>query len=327
MAAGDTMPEHAVVRAGTRASRLALWQTEHVIARLAEAWPQLSCERVPIRTLGDRITDVPLPQIGDRGLFTRELEDGLRSGAIDFAVHSLKDLPTEQPEGLSLGAVLSREDPSEVLIARNGGRLADLPAGARLGTSSLRRRAQVMALRADLDIVDIRGNVPTRIQKVQRGEYDATLLAMAGLRRLELTDAVSEVFGAEVMLPAPGQGALAVQVRAGDARILRIVTAIDDLPTRLATAAERRVLNALEGGCQAPIGALATWTAPGTLHLAGIVAGVDGLHLVRAAEERRVDDERAALGLGESVAAVLAAGGARTLIAKARQLTGVGEGR
>ena len=319
------MPEHAVVRAGTRASRLALWQTEHVIARLAHAWPQLSCERVPIRTLGDRITDVPLPQIGDRGLFTRELEDGLRSGAIDFAVHSLKDLPTEQPEGLALGAVLSREDPSEVLIARNGGRLADLPPGARLGTSSLRRRAQVMALRTDLDIVDIRGNVPTRIEKVQRGEYDATLLALAGLRRLELTDAVTEVFGADVMLPAPGQGALAVQVRAGDTRMLRIVTAIDDLPTRLATMAERRVLNALEGGCQAPIGALATWTAPGTLRLAGIVAGVDGLHVVRAAEERPVDDERAALALGESVAAVLAAGGARTLIAQARQLTGVGD--
>ena len=157
------MPELAVVRAGTRASRLALWQTEHVVARLAQAWPQLSFERVRIRTLGDRITNVPLPQIGDRGLFTRELEDGLRGRTIDFAVHSLKDLPTEQPEGLALGAVLSREDPSEVLVARNGRHLADLPPGARLGTSSLRRRAQIMALRPDLDIVDIRGNVPTRI--------------------------------------------------------------------------------------------------------------------------------------------------------------------
>ena len=318
------MPELAVVRAGTRASRLALWQTEHVIARLAQAWPQLSFERVRIRTLGDRITNVPLPQIGDRGLFTRELEDGLRGRTIDFAVHSLKDLPTEQPEGLALGAVLSREDPSEVLVARNGRHLADLPPGARLGTSSLRRRAQIMAVRPDLDIVDIRGNVPTRIEKVQRGEYEATLLALAGLRRLELTEAVSEVFANDVMVPAPGQGALAVQVRADDERTLRIVAAIDDLATRLATAAERRVLNALEGGCQAPIGALATWTAPGRLHLAGIVAGVDGLHLLRAAEERPVADESAALALGESVAAMLASQGARGLIEQARQLAGAG---
>ena len=239
------MREAASIRAGTRASRLALWQTEHVIARLAQAWPQLSFERVRIRTLGDRITDVPLPRIGDRGLFTRELEDALRSRVIDFAVHSLKDLPTEQPAGLALGAVLCREDPSEVLISRSRRRLADLPPGARLGTSSLRRRAQVMALRRDLDIVDIRGNVPTRIEKVQRGEYDATLLALAGLRRLTLTDAATEVFASDVMVPAPGQGALAVQVRTDDERILRIVTAVEDLETRLATAAERRVLTAL----------------------------------------------------------------------------------
>ena len=223
------MPDAPSIRAGTRDSRLALWQTEHVIARLAQAWPELSFERVRIRTLGDRITDVPLPRIGDRGLFTRELEDALRSGAIDFAVHSLKDLPTEQPDGLALGAVLSREDPSDVLISRHRRRLADLPPGARLGTSSLRRRAQVMALRRDLDIVDIRGNVPTRIEKVERGEYDATLLALAGLRRLELTDVATEVFGSDVIVPAPGQGALAVQVRADDARILRIVAAVQDL--------------------------------------------------------------------------------------------------
>jgi hydroxymethylbilane synthase len=319
------MPDRAVIRAGTRGSRLALWQTEHVIASLAQAWPALSFERVHIRTLGDRITDVPLPRIGDRGLFTRELEDGLRNGEIDFAVHSLKDLPTDQPAGLRLGAVLSREDPSEVLVARHGRRLADLPPGARLGTSSLRRRAQVMALRPDLDIVDIRGNVPTRIDKVQRGEYDATLLALAGVRRLDLTAAVSEVFPGDVMVPAPGQGALAVQVRAGDARILRVVAAIDDATARLATAAERRVLKALEGGCQAPIGALATWIAPGRLHLAGIVAGIDGRQLLRAAEEREVEDEGSALALGESVAAVLATQGARSLIDAARQLAGAGD--
>lgn len=319
------MPEIAIVRAGTRASRLALWQTEHVIARLAQAWPHLSFERVRIRTLGDRVINVPLPRIGDRGLFTRELEDALRSGAIDFAVHSLKDLPTEQPEGLALGAVLSREDPAEVLVSQNGGTLSDLPPGARLGTSSLRRRAQIMAVRPDLDIVDIRGNVPTRIEKVRRGEYDATLLALAGLRRLELTNAASEVLGSDVIVPAPGQGALAVQVRADDERIRRMVAAIDDLPTRLATAAERRVLNALEGGCQAPIGALATWTAPGRLHLVGLVAGIDGRRLLRATGERSVVNEPEARALGESVAAALAAQGARGLIDAARQLAGTGD--
>jgi len=319
------MPEIAIVRAGTRASRLALWQTEHVIARLAQAWPHLAFERVRIRTLGDRVINVPLPRIGDRGLFTRELEDALRSGAIDFAVHSLKDLPTEQPEGLALGAVLSREDPAEVLVSQNGGTLSDLPPGARLGTSSLRRRAQIMAVRPDLDIVDIRGNVPTRIEKVRRGEYDATLLALAGLRRLELTNAASEVLGSDVIVPAPGQGALAVQVRADDERIRRMVAAIDDLPTRLATAAERRVLNALEGGCQAPIGALATWTAPGRLHLVGLVAGIDGRRLLRATGERSVVNEPEARALGESVAAALAAQGARGLIDAARQLAGAGD--
>jgi hydroxymethylbilane synthase len=319
------MPDAVSIRAGTRASRLALWQTEHVIARLAQAWPQLSFERVHIRTLGDRIANVPLPRIGDRGLFTRELEDALRSGSIDFAVHSLKDLPTDQPDGLALGAVLSRDDPSEVLISRHRRRLADLPPGARLGTSSLRRRAQVMALRRDLDIVDIRGNVPTRIEKVERGEYDATLLALAGLRRLELTDAATEVFSSDLMVPAPGQGALAVQVRADDLRIFRLVAAIEDLGTRLATAAERRVLNALEGGCQAPIGALATWSAPGRLYLVGIVAGLDGVRLLRAAEEKPVESERAACALGASVAHALAAQGARGLIQDARELAGTGD--
>jgi hydroxymethylbilane synthase len=314
-----------VVRAGTRASRLARWQTEHVIARLSQTWPALSFERVEVRTLGDRLSDVPLPRIGDRGLFTRELEDGLRGGTIDFAVHSLKDLPTEAPEGLALGAVLARDDPRDVLVSREGRRLADLPPGARLGTSSLRRRAQVMALRRDLAITDIRGNVPTRVEKVQRGEYDATLLAMAGLRRLDMTGVVAEVLADDMMVPAPGQGALAIQVRATDDRLRRVVAAIDDAGARLATAAERRVLSALEGGCQAPIGALATWNAAGRLQLVGIVAAVDGTHVLRATDERAVADERDALALGDLVAAALARQGARAVIAQARQLAAAGD--
>jgi hydroxymethylbilane synthase len=314
-----------VVRAGTRASRLALWQTDHVIEHLARAWPQLSFERVRIRTLGDRVTDVPLPKIGDRGLFTRELEDGLRSETIDFAVHSLKDLPTEAPDGLTVGAVLAREDPSEALVAQSAHRLSDLPPGARLGTSSLRRRAQIAALRPDLQIADIRGNVPTRIEKVARGEYAATLLALAGLRRLDLTAKAIEVFPTDLIVPAPGQGALAVQVRAADERLLRLVAAIDDRSARLATTAERRVLSALEGGCQAPIGAVATWTAAGRLRLIGIVAGLDGRRLLRATEERAAADGPAAVALGDAVAAALAAQGARELIAEARQLAGAGD--
>ena len=325
IAPGSVAGDGGAVRAGTRASRLALWQTEHVIARLSQAWPVLSFERVHVRTLGDRISDVPLPRIGDRGFFTRELEEGLRSGTIDFAVHSLKDLPTEQPDGLALGAVLAREDPREVLVSREGRRLADLPPGGRLGTSSLRRRAQVLALRRDLVIADIRGNVPTRIEKVRHGEYDATLLAMAGLHRLDLTDAVAEVFPEEMMAPAPGQGALAVQVRAGDDRLRRIVAAIDDAGARFATAAERRVLSALEGGCQAPIGALATWVIAGRLRLFAIVAAVDGARVLRATEERAVSDEPEALALGDAVAGALAHQGAHALIREARQLAGAGD--
>jgi hydroxymethylbilane synthase len=325
IAPGSASRDGGAVRAGTRASRLALWQTEHVIARLSQAWPALSFERVHVRTLGDRITDVPLPRIGDRGLFTRELEEELRRGAIDFAVHSLKDLPTEQPDGLALGAVLAREDPREVLVSRDGRRLADLPPGARLGTSSLRRRAQLRALRRDLVIADIRGNVPTRIEKVRRGEYDATVLAMAGLHRLDLTDAVAEVFPEEMMVPAPGQGALAVQVRAADDRLQRIVAAIDDVGARFATAAERRVLSALEGGCQAPIGALATWVTAGRLRLVAIVAAMDGARVLRAADERAVADGPEALALGDAVAGALARQGAHALIQEARQLAGAGD--
>jgi hydroxymethylbilane synthase len=312
------MPDRPV-RVGTRASRLALWQTEHVIARLGAAWPDARFERVPIRTLGDRVTDVPLSRIGDRGLFTREIEDGLRAGTIDIAVHSLKDLPTDPVDGLALGAVLDREDPREALISRDGRTLGQLPSGARVGTSSLRRRSQVLAIRSDLAIVDIRGNVPTRIEKVERGDYDATLLARAGLRRLELTDRVSEVFDADVIVPAPGQGALAVQIRAEDPRTHALVHAIDHAPTRVATAAERALLAFLEGGCQAPMGALASWDAPGRLRLLGVVASVTGSRVIRAVEHAPVAAEADALELAAVVGARLQAEGAAELMREARR--------
>ena len=215
------------LRVGTRASRLALWQTDHVIDRLRQQRPGLEVERVPITTLGDRVTTVALSKIGDKGIFTRELEEGLRTGAIDLAVHSLKDLPTEPPADLAIGAILERDDPRDVLVAGSGATLASLPAGARIGTSSLRRRAQLAATRPDLEIVDIRGNVPTRLEKVWRGDVDAVLLAFAGLRRLGLESHVSEILDPVEMLPAPGQGALAVQMRNDDDRLATLLASLE----------------------------------------------------------------------------------------------------
>jgi hydroxymethylbilane synthase len=310
------MPD-VTVRVGSRTSRLAAWQTDHVIASLEAAWPGIRCERVPIRTLGDRVTDVPLPRIGDRGLFTRDIEDGLRGGTIDIAVHSLKDLPTEMAPGLALGAVLAREDPRDALVAAAGATLATLPAGARVGTSSIRRRAQILARRPDLTIVDIRGNVPTRLDKVARGAYDATLLAIAGLKRLGLEAAVTEVFAPEIMLPAPGQGALAVQVRADDDRVLAIVARLDDRPTRLATNCERGVLEALDGGCQAPVGTWTSWNGD-TLRIRAIVASVDGTAIVQAEDAAHVTDAAGAAALATRLAAALKAQGAGRVIEACR---------
>jgi hydroxymethylbilane synthase len=312
------MPD-GIVRIGTRGSRLALWQTDHVIARLETAWPGLRCERLTFSTLGDRVTDVPLPRVGDRGLFTRDLEEALDAGTIDAAVHSLKDLPTEAPRGLRVGAVLERADAREVLVTRGGATLAALAPGARLGTSSVRRRAQVLALRPDLTIADIRGNVPTRIEKVGRGEYDGTLLARAGLERLGMTGAASQVFPLDVILPAPGQGALAVQIREGDARLERLVRALDHAPSRLATACERGVLSALMGGCQAPLGTATSWSGENVLQLAAVVASVDGRTVLRASHRAPVRSEREALALAELAAADLRHAGASAIVEECRR--------
>jgi hydroxymethylbilane synthase len=308
-----------VLRVGTRASALALWQTNHVIQALEQAWPHVRCERVPIRTLGDRVKDVPLPRIGDRGLFTREIEAGLREHAIDVAVHSLKDLPTENPEDLTVGAVLEREDPRDAFVSRAGCGFAALPPRARVGTSSIRRRAQLLAVRRDLEIVDIRGNVPTRLEKVARGEYDATVLALAGLRRLGLAEKASDVFALTHMLPAPGQGALAVQLRAGDADVIELVGALDHQPTRWATDAERGLLALLEGGCQAPIGAVATWSEDGMLRLDAVVGDFDGARLHRQSAQRIVRSADDARALAAGVAAHLRDQGADALIAACRE--------
>jgi hydroxymethylbilane synthase len=312
-----------VLRVGTRGSRLALWQAEHVAARLRAAQPGLAVETVVITTKGDREVDTALSKVGDKGLFTRELEEALRDGRVDVAVHSLKDLPTELPADLVVGAVLEREDPRDALVGRASGGLAGLPRGARVGTSSLRRRAQLLEQRHDLRVVDLRGNVPTRLAKVERGDCDAAVLALAGLRRLGLEAAVAAVIEPRELLPAVGQGAIAVQSRTGDRRVAPWLAALDHAPTRLATFAERAFLARLEGGCQVPIGALAT-LAEGRLRLRGLVADVDGSVVLRGALEAPVADEPAATRLGERVAGELLAAGATAVLARVRAAVGAG---
>lgn len=243
------------LRIGTRASALALWQTEQVRARLAQRG--YATERVEVRTTGDVVRDVPLAQVGGRAFFTKQLDDAMLEGRIDLAVHSLKDLPTELPDGIELGAVGLREDPRDALVAREGLNWATLPAGAVVATSSVRRRAQLLYVRPDLRLADIRGNVDTRLGKLDRsGEWSAIVLAVAGLVRLGLGQRITERLAFDVMLPAPGQGALAATVRAGDARARDAVRrALHDPATALAVAAERGFLHRLEGGCQVPVGA------------------------------------------------------------------------
>lgn len=243
---------------GSRGSALALAQTRWVAERLQEAHPGLEAAVEIFSTAGDRIQDRPLPAIGGKGLFTRELEEALLDGRIDGAVHSLKDLPTEMTPGLTLGAIPARENPADVLVSRTGGTLAELPPGAVVGTSSPRRRAQLARLRPDLNFTDLRGNVPTRLRKVREGVVDATVLAAAGLARLGLLEeAHGWALPPELMLPAPGQGALALQIRSGDAHVADLAAALHDPATAHAVAAERAVLAALGTGCSAPVGALA----------------------------------------------------------------------
>jgi hydroxymethylbilane synthase len=242
------------------------------------------CEEVPISTEGDRVLDRPLPEIGGKGIFTEALETALRERAIDFAVHSLKDLPVEIADDLVIAAVCERADPRDVLIARSGRTLAALPGGATVATSSTRRIAQLRAARPDLRIVPLRGNVDTRVRRALAGEYDAIVIAAAGVERLGLQSAITEYLPLDVMLPAPGQGALAIQCRAGDAATRALIASLDDPMARATTGAERAFLTALGGGCAAPIAALGE--ADGSrLHLRGLVAALDGGRIIRVAGE------------------------------------------
>ena len=301
------------VRLGTRGSALARWQTDHIAGLLQAAWPGLRTEVVVFRTQGDLILDKPLPLIGGKGLFTAELEAALHGGDIDIAVHSLKDLPTEMPDGLTLGAIPARADVRDAVVSRDGRELADLPAGAVVGTSSRRRAAQLLRRYPHLRVADIRGNVDTRVRKAldPDGPYDAALLAFAGLDRLEHTAVVTELLPLAIMLPAPGQGALAVQCRA-DARVLATLAPLDDADTRAAVTAERAFLHGLGGGCSVPVAAHAR-IEEDRLHLTGRVAAVDGSVLVEVTGSCAVND---AAELGASLAADALRRGADRLLAE-----------
>jgi hydroxymethylbilane synthase len=304
------------LRLGTRGSPLALWQAGEVERRLLERRPRLRIVREILKTPGDRVVDQALYRIGDKGLFTKDVESALAAGTIDLAVHSLKDLPTALAPGLVLAAVLEREDPRDALVS-SGARLDELPPSARVGTSSLRRRAQLLALRPDLRIVEVRGNVATRLEKAERGECEAVVLARAGLLRLGLEGRVVEVFDPERMLPAVGQGVVAVEAREDDASTRELAASIDDRATRLAATAERTLLARLEGGCQVPVGALAAPTGD-ELVLTALVAALDGRDRVRASSSAKVATESDARALGESVAEKLLAGGAREVLDRIR---------
>jgi hydroxymethylbilane synthase len=294
---------------GTRPSALARWQTAHVIRLLQDAWPGLECREQIITTSGDRILDRPLPEIGEKGLFTSELETALLCGDIHVAVHSLKDLPVEDQPGVILAAVPARDSALDVLVSPKGETLANLPEGARVGTCSLRRTAQLLARRPDLTILSLRGNVDTRLRKVLNGEYDAIILAAAGLTRLGLEAHITETLPLEWMLPAPGQGALAVQCRADDEETLRLLAAIHDPLSYAAVSAERAFLSGLGGGCSLPIGAFAQKNN-GTIILTGGVISEDGKQSVRLSAAGEEPQE-----LGERLAQLVLERGAVDLLA------------
>jgi hydroxymethylbilane synthase len=272
---------------GSRGSQLALWQANHIAALLRARGHEVEIEI--IHTSGDKITDVPLAQVGTKGglgkgIFTKEIEEALAAGRVDLAVHSLKDLPTELPPGFEIAAITEREDPRDAFCSVVYSKVEDLPHHARVGTSSLRRQAQLKAIRPDFDIHPLRGNVDTRLRKLEQGEYDAIILATAGLKRLGKAELIKQIIPAEVMCPAAGQGALGIEIREGDSATRQHLAFLNDPAARAATTCERALLNRLGGGCQVPIGALAE-IRDGKLHLEAIVADPDGSRVLRESRD------------------------------------------
>lgn len=311
------------LRIGTRRSALALWQANHVAALLRSREPGLEVELVEIVTKGDKILDSPLAKVGGKGLFVKEIEEQLLDGRVDLAVHSLKDMPAELPEGLVLGCVPEREDPRDAFVSAKYERLEDLPPGARLGTSSLRRAAQLKAWRQDLEIVSIRGNVQTRIRRIDE-ELDGGILAAAGLKRLGLEARIREIIGTDRMLPAVGQGALAIEIRDGDGPVGARVGALEDRQTRFAVACERAFLRRLGGGCQVPIAAYATVDGD-RLSFRGLVAEPDGTRILTYQDTITFESIADVEGLGTLAAERVITQGAAELLARVYHPGGIPE--
>jgi len=289
---------------------LALTQSGFIGKRIEECRPEIKVEFVVIKTTGDKIQDVPLAKVGGKGLFVKEIEDALLGGDVDLAVHSMKDVPAQLPEGLTIGVVPAREDPRDVLVARSAEGLRDLPRGACVGSSSLRRAAQIRAIRPDIRVESLRGNLDTRLRKLERGDYDAIVLAAAGLHRMGWRDRITSYLEVEDFLPAVGQGALGLEFREDDHDVRELLAPLHHSETAVAVQAERSFLETLEGGCQVPIGGHAR-AAEGWLELSGLVASVDGSRLFRVSRSSPWED---AARLGVRVAQELLQAGARAIL-------------
>ncbi|ATW24469.1 hydroxymethylbilane synthase [Candidatus Formimonas warabiya] len=300
---------------GTRDSALALWQTQWVENELKRFWPEYRFRIVDIKTKGDKILDVALAKIGDKGLFTKELEIAMLDGQADLAVHSMKDVPTKLPDGLMIGAVCRREDPGDVVISHKGYRLADLPRGAKVGTSSLRRRAQLLKYRPDLSLHDLRGNVHTRLAKMEREDFDAIILAAAGVKRMGWADKITEYIPYEVCLPAVGQGSIGIECRRDDEELLKMIGMVNDADAYDAIMGERAFLRKLEGGCQIPIGSLGQIRGS-QIELHGLVASLDGRVVLRSS---LTGDRKQAGQLGAELAEILIRQGAEQILEEVRK--------
>lgn len=298
------------LKIGTRGSQLALFQANWVKDRLVRAHPHLQVSLVKIKTTADKIQDVPLANIGGKGLFVKEIEEALLQRKADLAVHSIKDVPTEFPNGLHLSVITKREDPRDVLISRNGKPLNDLPEGAKIGTSSLRRQAQLLHFRSDFELIPLRGNVDTRLKKLITMNLDAIVLARAGVKRLGFEERITETIPLEVSLPAIGQGALGIETRTGDQDVENHIRFLNDLETSIAVRAERAFLGRLEGGCQVPIAAFAR-IAGTALQLDGLVGTIDGKRIIRHRLEGPVEK---ADSLGVELAQILLDKGAKEIL-------------
>ena len=300
------------IRIGTRGSKLALWQAEWVKKALSKAHPDLTIKLVIIKTKGDKILDVPLAKVGGKGLFVKEIEEALTDHRIDLAVHSMKDMPTEIPTDLMIGAVPLREAPQDILISRSEQKLTDMPEGALVGTSSLRRAAQLRHIRPDITIADLRGNLDTRLKKLDQGKYDAIVLAAAGIKRLGFERRISQILDTDTMLPAVGQGALCIEIRDKNPRIESIVGVLNHRPTHIAITAERAFLHHLEGGCQVPIAAHAL-IKENHVSITGLVAAIDGSILIKETHIGKIED---ATNVGITLAQKLLDQGAGPILEK-----------